>query len=206
MGQMLDKQRITFSRMSIPAKVLATCIIMTLALGMVGALGQIIIHDIIPTFFSESSPTKVPMTQEHQGSDHKDQSDAVPGEVRGDLFEDLVTKDSESRELPFYKTDQFIWTLKWTHIHLFGINMIFIFVGGITYFLDMSSRARTWLIVLPFLGILIDIIAMWLKAYISPSFFWLHVPGGGLFAIVFGFVSLRALWEMWLLQDKEQKL
>jgi hypothetical protein len=192
--------------MSNPAKALATCVIMTLAIGMVGALGQIIIHDIIPTFFSESSPTKVTMTQEHQGSDHKDQSDTVPEAVRGDLFEDLATKDSESSELPVYKTDQFIWTLKWTHIHLFGINMIFIFMGGITYFLDMSSRARTWLIVLPFLGILIDIIAMWLKAYISPSFFWLHVPGGGLFAIVFGFVSLRALWEMWLLKDKEQKL
>ena len=79
-------------------------------------------------------------------------------------------------------------------------------MGGITYFLNLSSRARTWLIVLPFLGILIDITAMWLKAYISPSFFWLHVPGGGLFAIVFCFVSLRALWEMWLLQDKEEKL
>ena len=38
---------------------------------------------------------------------------------------------------------------------------------------------------------------MWLKAYVSPAFFWLHVPGGGLFAAVFGYVSLRALREMW---------
>lgn len=79
-------------------------------------------------------------------------------------------------------------------------------MGGITYFLDISSKARTWLIVLPFLGILVDITAMWLKGHISPSCFWLHVPGGGLFAIVFSFVSLRALWEMWLLQDKDQKI
>ena len=33
--------------------------------------------------------------------------------------------------------------------------------------------------------------------FVSPTFFWLHIPGGGLFAIVFAYVSLRALREMW---------
>lgn len=51
------------------------------------------------------------------------------------------------------------------------------------------------LIVLPFLGVLVDILAMWLKGFIFPVYFWLHIPGGGLFAIVFGYVSLRALWK-----------
>jgi hypothetical protein len=80
-----------------------------------------------------------------------------------------------------------IWTLKWTHIHLFGI------------WLDAVSALRTWLVVLPFIGVLVDILAMWLKAFVSPVFFWLHVPGGGLFAAVFAYVSLRALWEMWFI-------
>ena len=93
--------------------------------------------------------------------------------------------------------EQFVWTLKWTHIHLFGMGMIFIFMGGITLLLDMGSKVRTWLIVLPFIGVLIDILAVWLKVFISPVFFWLHTPGGGIFGTVFGFVSLRALWEMW---------
>ena len=44
---------------------------------------------------------------------------------------------------------------------------------------------------------LIDNLAMWLKAIVSPAFFWLHIPGGGIFAVVFGYVSARALWEMW---------
>jgi hypothetical protein len=75
--------------------------------------------------------------------------------------------------------------------------MIFIFVGAITLFLDLSLKARTWIIVLPFIGVLVDIAGIWLKGYISPAFFWLHLPGGGLFGAIFLFVSLRALWEMW---------
>ena len=38
---------------------------------------------------------------------------------------------------------------------------------------------------------------VWLIGYVSPTFFWLHLPGGGLFGGIFVFVSLRALLEMW---------
>ena len=76
--------------------------------------------------------------------------------------------------------------------------MIFIFMGVISLLLDASAKFLTWLIVLPFIGLLIDILAMWLKVFVSPIFFWLHIPGGGIFAVVFGYVSLRALWEMWI--------
>ena len=71
--------------------------------------------------------------------------------------------------------------------------------GAITIWLDVGSSLRTWLVVLPFIGVLVDILAIWLKAFVSPAFFWLHVPGGGLFAAVFAYVSLRALWEMWFI-------
>lgn len=77
------------------------------------------------------------------------------------------------------------------------MNMIFIFMGTITLFLNISIKKRTWLIVLPFIGVLVDIATVWLKGYISPAFFWLHIPGGGLFAIVFVIVSIRAFWEMY---------
>ena len=106
-----------------------------------------------------------------------------------------MEQNSESE--PFYKSEQFVWNLKWTHIHLFGMNMIFIFMGAITIFLNISVKARTWLVMLPFIGVLLDIATMWLKAFISPVYFWLHIPGGGLFGIVFAIVSIRAFWEMW---------
>ena len=77
------------------------------------------------------------------------------------------------------------------------MSMIFIIMGVVCLFLDLSFRARTWLAILPFAGVLIDIAAVWLKAYVSPAFFWLHIPGGGLFGVIFVYVGLRAMIEMW---------
>jgi hypothetical protein len=167
-------------------------IILTMAIGMLGAFGQIIVHDIIPTFFAD---------EEMGGySRHKLGFLSLPevGEgvsEHGDLFASAPLK--EEFVPPFYKKEQFIWTMKWTHIHFFGMNMIFIFMGAITLFLDLTAKTRAWLIVLPFVGVLVDIAAVWLKGYISHTFFWLHIPGGGLFGIIFVFVSLCALKEMW---------
>ena len=195
----IDRQtarRLTLALIPTPAKVLATCIIAVLAIGMLGALGQIVVHDIIPTFYAQSAndETAAPSDDRHAGMNH---SSPVPaGSGRGDLFAGLSTIEKKPAK-PFYQQEQFVWTLKWTHIHLFGMSMIFIFVGAITIWLDVGSAQRSWLVVLPFIGVLVDILAMWLKAFVSPAFFWLHVPGGGLFAAVFAYVSLRALWEMW---------
>ena len=108
-----------------------------------------------------------------------------------------MPETSDAAPSAFYKSEQFVWILKWTHIHLFGMGMIFIFMGGITLFLDLSGKIRSWLIVLPFLGLWIDIASMWLKGFVSPAFFWLHLPGGAMFGAIFIFVALRALWEMW---------
>jgi hypothetical protein len=157
-----------------------------MAIGFLGALGQILIHDIFPAFY-KSSPAGHTTHSAHE----------APGDGREDLFADMPSKPQVETSKPFYESEQFVWTLKWTHIHLFGMNMIFIFVGAVAACLDLSSKVRTWLIALPFIGVLIDIAGMWLKGYVSPDFFWLHVPGGGLFGLVFVFVCVRALYEMW---------
>ena len=168
---------------------------------MAGALGQIVVHDIIPTFFSDQP------SDDQSGSTMEDMSQPGAAEEtetaagRGDLFSETpAMKNSEESE-PFYKAEQIVWTLKWTHIHLFGMNMIFIFMGVITIFLNINIQARTWLVILPFIGVLIDIATMWLKGYVSPVFFWLHIPGGGLFGIAFAIVSTRAFWEMWRVRN-----
>jgi len=178
-----------------PAKALVSAVILTMALAMAGAMGQIIVHDIVPTFFSESNSANsednsMPGMAESPVVKEGDKSS------RGDLLSE------ESMEMPaekpsFFKSEQFVWTLKWTHIHLFGMNSIFIILGAIAIFLDLSLRIRTWLVILPFVGVFVDIAAMWLKAFISPAFFWLHIPGGGLFGVVFIYVGIRALVEMW---------
>ena len=181
-----------------PAKALVSAVILTMALAMAGALGQIVVHDIVPTFFSSS-----PM--EHRGGNtmqdvEQTAADAADDQDRGDLFAEEQT-EMETERPSFLHSEQFVWILKWTHIHFFGMNMIFIIMGAIILFLDLGIRTRSWLVVLPFVGVFIDIAAMWLKIYISPVFFWLHIPGGGLFGVVFGFVTFRALLEMWWVRN-----
>ena len=178
-----------------PAKALVSAVILTMALAMAGAMGQIIVHDIVPTFFSESN-----------SEDSKDIS--MPGMIetpavkggdkssRGDLLSG-ESMEMQAEKPSFFKSEQFVWTLKWTHIHLFGMNSIFIILGAIAIFLDLRLKTRTWLVILPFVGVFVDIAAMWLKAFISPAFFWLHIPGGGLFGVVFIYVGIRAMVEMW---------
>jgi len=178
--------------LSLPAKALVTMVIFTMAIAMAGALGQIVVHDIIPTFFSEEETAAY--SSGEMVSPKLSESDKSTGE-RGDLFATGSLEENVAK--PFYEEEQFVWTLKWTHIHLFGMSMIFIFMGAITLTLDLSSQKRTWLIVLPFFGVLVDIAGVWLKGYISPAFFWLHIPGGALFGAIFTYVSIRALWEMW---------
>ncbi len=185
----------TLAEFPVPAKALVSVVILTMAIAMVGALGQIIVHDIIPTFFSGQPSGHLDSTEKLDTNESKE-SDQAPS-VRGDLFSEESLQVETPKKQTWYLTEQFVWTLKWTHIHLFGMNMIFIFMGAITLFLNVSNRARTWLIILPFLGVLIDIATMWLKGYISPAFFWLHIPGGGLFGIAFVIVSARAFWEMY---------
>ncbi len=191
-----EKRLPTLSDLPLPAKVLGTAIIFILGIAMLGAAGQIVVHDIIPTFFGERDPDA---KESHTGSGlHSGETELEGDAERGDLFGDAPLEKDAKVKKPFYQSDQFIWSLKWTHIHLFGIGSIFIFMGGITLFLNLSAKLRMWLIVLPFIGVLIDIAAVWLKGYVSPAFFWLHILGGNLFVIIFSFVSIRALWEMWI--------
>ena len=192
-----DRKWPTLSDFPLPLKALISAVILTMALAIAGALGQIIVHDIIPTFFSDQVAQD---NSVHRGDDMNyskagEESKTSPG--RGDLFSEAPAMEKNREVVPYYKSEQFVWTLKWTHIHLFGMNMIFIFMGAITIFLNISLKARTWLVILPFIGVFIDISAMWLKGYVSPVFYWLHVPGGGLFGFVFVYVSIRAVIEMW---------
>ena len=192
------KHRMTFGVMSIPSKALSTCIILTMAFGMLGAAGQIIVHDIIPTFYAENTTSERTASEPPHDNMTTGEMESNSSSGRGDLFSSLSPTVTEPERKPFYLDEQFVWALRWSHIHLFGMGIIFIFMGAISLLLDADPKLRAWLILLPFVGVLIDIAAMWLKGFVSPIFFWLHLPGGGLFGLVFVYVSLRALWEMWI--------
>ncbi|MGW8325673.1 MAG: hypothetical protein ACWGNI_08185 [Desulfobacterales bacterium] len=165
-------------------KVLATMIIVMMSLGLGVALGQIIVHDIIPTFWSD---------RQHMTMDHAEME--TQSDMRGDLFADAPLG---KKVIPFYQTDEFIFALKFTHIHIFGMSAIFILMGILVLFLDVSKKIRIWLIVLPFIGVIIDLASVWLKLFVDPIFFWLHIPGGVLFGVVFVVDAILMLWQMWM--------
>lgn len=164
-------------------KVLVTMIVVMMSLGLCFAVGQIIVHDIIPTFLDGTSQDMSDhgSMEEHSG-------------IRGDLFADAPAKEKAT---PFYQSDAFIFALKFTHIHIFGMSAIFILMGFFVLFLDLAVKARIWLIVLPFIGIVIDLLSVWLKLFVHPAFFWLHIPGGTLFGAVFVIDAVFMLWQMW---------
>ena len=176
----------TLAQLPVPAKALVSVVILTMAFAMLGALGQIIVHDIIPTFWGEKK-SMISMSDDRG----KDKS------TRGDIFSTIPAK---KKTKSFYETDEFIFALKFTHIHIFGMSAIFILMGLIVLFLDMGVKARIWLIILPFIGVIIDLLSVWLKIFIHPSFFWLHIPGGILFGAVFVIDTILIIWQMWSYQ------
>ena len=212
-NQTLVDFNLRLSSLPVCAKALITALLAVMTLAMAGAAAQVWVHDIIPTFYDtafdtafDTAPDTASDTAPDTAKDsaaHGQTADTEPtvetGAARGDLFADMVP--AEPQEVPqpaFHRSEQFVWLLKWSHIHLFGMNMIFILLGIVTILLDLSDRQRTWLAVLPFVGVVVDIAAMWLKTFVHPVFFWMHIPGGGLFGLVFGIVTLRAIYEMWL--------
>ena len=190
--------RLVLRDLPISSRVLVTCTILVFSLAMSGAMGQIIVHDIIPTFFASAEHGGDQMVVPNTSlTDERDDLFNQENNDRNDIFDSGETPAPSKTHKSILDDEQFIWTLKWTHIHLFGMNMIFILMGPITVLLNLSENKRAWLVGLPFAGVIIDISALWLKNFVSPAFFWLHMPGGLMFGSVFGFVALRALWEMW---------
>lgn len=82
------------------------------------------------------------------------------------------------------------------------MSAIFILMGILVLFLDVSQRIRIWLIVLPFIGIIIYLESIWLKLFVHPAFFRLNIPGGALFGTVFAADAVLMLLQMWGDPDK----
>ncbi|GAV19184.1 hypothetical protein MMIC_P0113 [Mariprofundus micogutta] len=85
-----------------------------------------------------------------------------------------------------------------SHIHLFGIAFIFMFVGLIFSF---TSTVPTWLkasaIAMPYLSQVLDIASWWLTKF-DPIFAWLVMFGGTGMAIAFAFMWVVSMYEMWI--------
>lgn len=85
-----------------------------------------------------------------------------------------------------------------SHIHLFGIAFIFMFVGLI---FSLATTVPTWLkataMAMPYLSQILDIASWWLTKF-DPIFAWLVMLGGYGMAIAFAFMWAVSMYEMWM--------
>jgi hypothetical protein len=85
-----------------------------------------------------------------------------------------------------------------SHIHLFGISFIFMFVGLIFSFAETSTvKYKSIAIGMPYLFLLVDIISWWLTK-LNPMFAWLVIVAGAGMAVSFAFMWTVSVLEMWL--------
>lgn len=84
-----------------------------------------------------------------------------------------------------------------SHIHLFGIGFIFLFVGWI---FGMAEFNQTWKLVLiatPFAFMILDIASWWLTKF-WPGCAWFTMIGGFGYNVAAGVMIVVSLVQMWL--------
>ena len=84
-----------------------------------------------------------------------------------------------------------------SHIHLFGISFIFMFVGLIFSFAETSTTKYKCLAIgMPYVFLIVDILSWWLTK-LDPMFAWLVIMAGTGMAVSFFFMWTVSVLEMW---------
>ena len=83
-----------------------------------------------------------------------------------------------------------------SHIHLFGIGIIFLLTGAIFALSGVSEKLRLMIIILPYVAIWADIGSWWITKY-QPVFAYVVLIGGGFMGLALALQILISLWEMW---------
>ena len=90
-----------------------------------------------------------------------------------------------------------------SHIHLFGIAFIFIFMGYIfSMAINIKEGIKSIVIAIPFGFILIDITSWWVTSE-YPAFAWLTIIGGFGYMMAFAVMWFVSMYQMWLMPQKE---
>ncbi|MGI2324445.1 MULTISPECIES: elongation factor-1 alpha [unclassified Methylococcus] len=84
-----------------------------------------------------------------------------------------------------------------SHIHLFGIAFIFMFVGWIFGLAEFPRKWKLILIATPFAFLIVDVLSWWLTKFFS-IFAWLTMIGGIGYSLASTVMILTSLAQMWL--------
>jgi hypothetical protein len=85
-----------------------------------------------------------------------------------------------------------------SHIHLFGISIIFLLTGAIFSLSETPIWFRVIIVVIPYLAILMDIGSWWATKYFDPVFAYVVLMGGAFMGAAMACQILVSLWDMWI--------
>jgi len=89
-----------------------------------------------------------------------------------------------------------------SHVHLFGISIIFLLTGAIFALSDLPIGTRVLLVSIPYLSIVLDIGSWWGTKYLDPTFAYIVIAGGILMGGALAAQIFVSLWQMWALSLK----
>jgi len=85
-----------------------------------------------------------------------------------------------------------------SHVHLFGIAIIFLTTGAIFSLSETPVWFRVTMLLVPYAAILADIGSWWATKYYSPVFAWIVIIGGAFMGLSLACQILVSLWDMWV--------
>lgn len=91
-----------------------------------------------------------------------------------------------------------------SHVHLFGIGIIFLLTGTIFGLSSVPLTVRVLVLVVPFVAIWLDIVSWWLTRLV-PGFAYVVVVGGALMGAALAVQILGSLWALWLVRPATTK-
>lgn len=92
-----------------------------------------------------------------------------------------------------------------SHIHLFGIAFIFIFLGFIySMSVGINEIFKSITIAIPFGFLIIDISSWWITSK-YPGFAWFTIIGGFGYMMAFAVMWFTSMYQMWILPRKDKQ-
>jgi hypothetical protein len=85
-----------------------------------------------------------------------------------------------------------------SHIHLFGISIMFVLTGAIFSLSVTPIWFRVAVLVVPYLAIIMDIGSWWATKYYDPVFAYIVLIGGAFMGLAMACQIFVSLWDMWI--------
>lgn len=122
---------------------------------------------------------------------HNEQAAGIPDFTK---FEQLKARTTQDEGATFASL------IRVSHIHLFGISFIFMFVGIIFSFAATTTDTIKCIAIgMPYVFLVVDILSWWLTK-LNPMFAWLVILAGAGMAMSFTFMWFVSIKEMWFME------